>query len=533
MDCAACTFRNEQGAAACAVCGHSFVVVVTNNNNNNNKTCGNCGFDANSPEAKACVACDADFRRCDICTFEAAGPTCAMCEAWWCGDCGTCTAADAACACAILKLVWDFDAKKLGATISKVPTERLAPIVDDPAAFLAKACGVIPDDPLPSVEEPPPDDDGAVVVHDAPAAAAKEEEETAWADQELAEWDRARDLCRTKGRRRAHREWVCAICETTLSTRDLLEAHVLVQHIDHAVSMMMSASVRIMVACVIAVAGGLRPLTSFRCMDPWVQRELRRREAFEGVALRTPNDKEDPFVLGIMEARDVNGVGKVIAESFSSLVVSREGYAAWENAALDGVASLVNAYDVAEYSLGLRVRCGDRLEKPDALPLADHPGSLVFAVARCSGVDAVAAVELRLREADGTAPGPFLFLDRFRLPKAAEHRPYLSNLCVSPRCRRRGIAGTLLSAAEFVAGALWGYDSIFLHVHKSNRPALDLYSREGYTPIQLLQDADAPHHETTISTQLVYHYKPLRADAPKPENIGNRILAMQATRRAS
>lgn len=52
-------------------------------------------------------------------------------------------------------------------------------------------------------------------------------------------------------------------------------------------------------------------------------------------------------MLGIMEGRDVPGVARVIAESFSNLVVSRDPAApAWETAALNGVASIVTAYDV-------------------------------------------------------------------------------------------------------------------------------------------------------------------------------------------
>lgn len=149
-------------------------------------------------------------------------------------------------------------------------------------------------------------------------------------------------------------------------------------------------------------------------------------------------------------------------------------------------------------------------------------------------MDAVGAVELKLRDVDGTAPGPFLFLDRLRQSTpllrrgVTTTRPYISNLCVSSRCRRRGIASALLSAAEFVAGSVWGecclvgpsliaragYDTVFLHVHENNKPALGLYRHAGYLPISLSHVAAA-----AAAPSLIYHYKPLAAQAPSVASI--------------
>lgn len=165
---------------------------------------------------------------------------------------------------------------------------------------------------------------------------------------------------------------------------------------------------------------------------------------------------------------------------------------------------------VAEYSRGLRHRCGDRLTRPLDLDVADDPGSVVVTVSRREGEEAVGAVELRLRDADGTAPGPFIFLDKVRQSVfqrgGVMNRPYISNLCVTKKYRRRGIAGTLLSAAEYVAGTVWGYDTVFLHVHENNKEALDLYQSAGYLPISLNDTIIPPAFN---SPSLVYHAKPL------------------------
>lgn len=61
--------------------------------------------------------------------------------------------------------------------------------------------------------------------------------------------------------------------------------------------------------------------------------------------------------------------------------------------------------------------------------------------------------------------------------------PYLSNLAVLPRWRRRGVARQLLLSAEGVV-QVWGYRHLHLHVLEDNLPARQLYSQLRYTPIE-------------------------------------------------
>ncbi|MEM6445324.1 MAG: GNAT family N-acetyltransferase [Cyanobacteria bacterium P01_D01_bin.123] len=57
--------------------------------------------------------------------------------------------------------------------------------------------------------------------------------------------------------------------------------------------------------------------------------------------------------------------------------------------------------------------------------------------------------------------------------------PYIANLAVLPRYRRRGAARQLLHAAEDVAKA-WGCERIYLHVMEDNRAARRLYHHLDY-----------------------------------------------------
>tara|TARA_B110000971_G_scaffold60026_1_gene61323 strand:- start:98 stop:460 length:363 start_codon:yes stop_codon:yes gene_type:complete len=62
-------------------------------------------------------------------------------------------------------------------------------------------------------------------------------------------------------------------------------------------------------------------------------------------------------------------------------------------------------------------------------------------------------------------------------------RPYLSNLCVSPKFRRRGLGKQLCQLCEQIAAENWNYDEIFLHVvedEDSPSAALKLYQHMGY-----------------------------------------------------
>ena len=82
---------------------------------------------------------------------------------------------------------------------------------------------------------------------------------------------------------------------------------------------------------------------------------------------------------------------------------------------------------------------------------------------------------------DGTPHSPAT-RSRYAPAEALPRRPYVANLAVLSRYRRRGIARQLLQACEQQALA-WGYAHIYLHVEETNAAARALYGSAGYTEI--------------------------------------------------
>ena len=58
-------------------------------------------------------------------------------------------------------------------------------------------------------------------------------------------------------------------------------------------------------------------------------------------------------------------------------------------------------------------------------------------------------------------------------------RPYIANLAVDSRHRRRGLAQQMLLACEYI-GQSWGCQQLYLHVATDNPPAIALYRKIGY-----------------------------------------------------
>jgi GNAT superfamily N-acetyltransferase len=58
--------------------------------------------------------------------------------------------------------------------------------------------------------------------------------------------------------------------------------------------------------------------------------------------------------------------------------------------------------------------------------------------------------------------------------------PLMSNVAVSRKFRRRGIAEELVKQVELYARNQWGYQEMYLYVEERNRPAIRLYQKLGY-----------------------------------------------------
>jgi ribosomal protein S18 acetylase RimI-like enzyme len=63
-------------------------------------------------------------------------------------------------------------------------------------------------------------------------------------------------------------------------------------------------------------------------------------------------------------------------------------------------------------------------------------------------------------------------------------RPYLSDLCIHPAFRRLGIAQALVKICEDFCVQDIAKEEIFIRVEKTNVPALTMYQKMGYRPIE-------------------------------------------------
>jgi len=75
--------------------------------------------------------------------------------------------------------------------------------------------------------------------------------------------------------------------------------------------------------------------------------------------------------------------------------------------------------------------------------------------------------------------------------------PLMSNLAVSKRYRRRGLAEELVKAVEKLVQKDWGYEECYLYVERRNRAAIQLYQKLGYRKIWSDPDAQTLLPTTT------------------------------------
>lgn len=68
--------------------------------------------------------------------------------------------------------------------------------------------------------------------------------------------------------------------------------------------------------------------------------------------------------------------------------------------------------------------------------------------------------------------------------KEASRYGYVANLCVAKSARRKGIAINMLKFA-IQSAKLKGADMIFVHVHRKNTPAQELYSKLGFEVVDV------------------------------------------------
>ena len=228
--CPACTFINADDATACEMCGAALgsappaAAAV--------KACAHCTLE-NAADASACVACGAWWcprctrcvpaavACCDVCGYpESADNDAAAAEA-------VADAADAAAAAPPAPITpedvanKDYRPRRVERALAAMPLDALERIVDEPARFVALACGEQPPAarPVGRVADPEPGEPAAGRVADDASedggadAASDDDEDFAAAEKMLGDASS------------------CPVCGATATTRELLVAHCVAKHV--------------------------------------------------------------------------------------------------------------------------------------------------------------------------------------------------------------------------------------------------------------------------------------------------------------
>ena len=226
--CPACTFINADDANACEMCGASLETTLPAAAAV--KACAHCTLE-NAADASACVACGAWWcprctrcvpaavACCDVCGYpESANNDAAAAEA-------VADAADAAAAAPPAPITpddvanKDYRPRRVERALAAMPLDALERIVDEPARFVALACGEQPPAarPVGRVADPEPGEPAAGRVADDASeddvGAESDEEDVAAAEKMLGDASS------------------CPVCGATATTRELLVAHCVARHV--------------------------------------------------------------------------------------------------------------------------------------------------------------------------------------------------------------------------------------------------------------------------------------------------------------
>lgn len=152
--------------------------------------------------------------------------------------------------------------------------------------------------------------------------------------------------------------------------------------------------------------------------------------------------------------------------------------------------------------LGFKDRGGKRLTNPNLEVALDV--ILIAATSKENPSKIIGLVELSLELPNGLLPGPDSSPFRSNPKDLSEYQPYVSNLAVDPRERRKGLSRSLCQLVEVIASRIYGKPKMYLHVLRNNTAARNLYESLGYTVLDALNEEEIRKYRME---EIVYYYK--------------------------
>ena len=189
------------------------------------------------------------------------------------------------------------------------------------------------------------------------------------------------------------------------------------------------------------------------------------------------------WCIGLLEEKDLNRAVDISMNGFfrPKLTLDGEGMGSVEKHLARNVIGLFTGFEEREAKfsnyIGFKTRSDRRLLHPN-LELSKY--SLILAVCDMATDEIVGIVEISLEKPNGMFATPLQ--SPFKRKPHENDMPYLCNLSVDSKYRRRGLGKLLCKTCECIVTRFWDRNTIYLHVEANNIPARRLYDNMGYVP---------------------------------------------------
>ena len=187
--------------------------------------------------------------------------------------------------------------------------------------------------------------------------------------------------------------------------------------------------------------------------------------------------------IGLLEEKELGRAVDISMDGFfkPKLILNENGMGSFERYIARNVVGAFTNFErkdaqISNY-IGFKTRSDRRLSNPN-LELSKY--SFILAAFEISTDTIVGIVEVSLEEPDGMLAPPVQ--SPFKRDPEIGDMPYLCNLSIDSKYRRKGLGKLLCRACENIVICFWKKDTIYLHVEASNLPAQRLYINMGYVP---------------------------------------------------